>query len=359
MLQKKRVEGLLKHLEDMGLEQVLIRDPMLLWYYTEGSFRISDRASILYISKNNGVKLIHNMVNSLPDLGVEVVAHGDNDNVCEVIASVTDHSKPLGFDAEYPAKWLLPLQEMGAASSLVLAAQALNRQLSYKDENEQQLMRDASVINDRIMAKVRGIIREGMSEMELAKEIRQLFLEEGAEAPWMLVAFGENSAEIHHWPSSERRIRPGDSILIDMGSPFKKYNSDMTRTFFWKSVSDRQRLVYETVLKANTEAEKAIRCGMTCEAVDKIARDIISEAGFGDYFTHRLGHFIGINEHDPGDVNVGNLDTTHPGMCFSIEPGIYLPGEFGVRVEDLVIVQENGAEVLNSDPKQLEILGLE
>jgi Xaa-Pro dipeptidase len=357
MLQKKRVEGLLKHMDDIGLEQVLIRNPILIWYYTEGNYRVNDRASILYISKNNGIKMINNSVVPEQPLGIEFCNHPDGADVCREIAKYTDHTKPLGFDGEYPAKWVLPLKELHAATDLVLADKALNLQLSYKDENEQQLMREASRLNDKVMAKVRTIIKEGMTEMELAMKIRELFLEEKGEAPWMLVAFGENSAEVHHWPSSTRKLQPGDNILIDMGSPWNKYHSDMTRTFFWKSVSDRQRFVYETVLKANKEAEKAVKVGVTCESIDKVARDIITEAGFGEFFTHRLGHYIGLNLHDPGDINVGNTDTTHPGMCFSCEPGIYLPGEFGVRIEDLVICQDYGAEILNHDNKELEILG--
>ncbi len=358
MLQEKRVEGLLKKLADMGLEQVLIRDPKLIWYYTEGNYRVNDRATILYISKNNGVKMINNSVHPDQPLGIPFVDHPDGTDVCAEIAKIVDKTKPLGFDAEYPAKWVLPLKNMGACTDLVLASRALDLQLSYKDEKEQQLMREASKMNDRVMAKVRGLIEEGISERELAGKIRQLFLEEKGEGPWVIVAFGESTSEIHHAPSPDIRLKAGDPILIDMGSPLKNYHSDMTRTFFWKSVTDRQRLVYETVLKANKEAEKAVRCGMPCEDIDKVARDIITEAGFGQYFGHRLGHYIGIYLHDPGDVNVGNKDTTHPGMCFSIEPGIYLPGEFGVRIEDLVIVQEDGAEILNSDNKELEILGI-
>ena len=133
----------------------------------------------------------------------------------------------------------------------------------------------------------------------------------------------------------------------------------MTRTFFWKSVSDRQREIYELVKTANIEAEKATKPGMTCREVDKVARDIISAPGYGEYFTHRLGHYIGIELHDPGDIAFYNSDPVEPTMAFSCEPGIYLPGEFGVRIEDLVIVTEDGIEILNSDNKELEILGLE
>ena len=141
---------------------------------------------------------------------------------------------------------------------------------------------------------------------------------------WCIVAFAEGSADVHHHPGNAR-LKEGDTVLIDMGSPRKGYHSDMTRTFFWKKVSDRQREIYDLVLRANLAGEAAVQPGARCCDVDAAARDLISE----------------------------------PGMAFSCEPGVYLPGEFGVRVEDLVIVKADGtAEILNHDSKELEILGL-
>ena len=175
---------------------------------------------------------------------------------------------------------------------------------------------------------------------------------------WCIVAFAEGSADVHHHPGNAR-LKEGDTILIDMGSPRKGYHSDMTRTFFWKKVSDRQREIYDLVLRANLAGEAAVQPGARCCDVDAAARDLISEPGYGRYFTHRLGHYIGLELHDPGDIIGGNTDPVEPGMAFSCEPGVYLPGEFGVRVEDLVIVKADGtAEILNHDSKELEILGL-
>ena len=302
MINQARIDGLLEQMEAQGLEQMIIRNPLLLDYLLGVRPRGGDRATILYVSKNNGVKLITNYLVTLPELGVEKVLHGDQDNVAEEIAKQTLHDLPLGIDGEYPAKWLIPLRAAGAASDYVLGDRALQLQRARKDEEEKQLLREASAMNDRVMARVRGVFHDGITEKEAQQKISAMFVEEGADMPgWCIVAFGENSANVHHHPG-DRQLKEGDSILIDMGSPRKGYHSDMTRTFFWKSVSDKQRAVYELVKNANLNAERNIRPGQTCREADAFARDLITEAGYGPNFTHRLGHYIGIELHDPGDV---------------------------------------------------------
>ncbi len=359
MLNQKRIEGLMNYMDEIGLSQMVIRNPLLVKYFVGINARGGDRATILYVSRKNGVKLILNELTNYPkELGLEQFFHGDQDNVAEQIAKHTIHDEPLGFDGEYPAKWLLPLREFNAASDYVLGDRALNLQRANKDEGELDLLRKASKMNDSVMAKVRTLFRDGVSEIEVARQISGLFKEAGADnGGWAIVAFGANAANVHHIPG-DARLQPGDAILVDMGAPMGGYHSDMTRTFFWKSVTDRQRQVYELVKNANISAEKAIRPGMKCCEIDAVARDLITAGGFGPNFTHRLGHYIGVDLHDPGDIAWYNPDPAIVNMTFSVEPGIYLPGEFGVRIEDLVIVTENGCEIMNSDNKELEILGL-
>ena len=141
-----------------------------------------------------------------------------------------------------------------------------------------------------------------------------------------------------------------------MGCRVNDYCSDMTRTFFYQSVTEKQREVYEVVKRANLAAQAAMKPGMRFCDIDKVARDIITEAGYGPNFTHRLGHCIGIEVHDAGDVSAANQDVVEEGMIFSCEPGIYLPGEFGVRIEDLMLITRDGAMSLNKDSKELEII---
>ena len=171
-----------------------------------------------------------------------------------------------------------------------------------------------------------------------------------------LVGFGSNAALGHYEPGTAV-LKPGDCILIDIGCVKDGYCSDMTRTFFWKDVTPEHRKVYETVRKANETAESIIRPGKRFCDLDNTARQIITDAGWGPFFTHRLGHSIGLEDHEFGDVSSTNTAVLEPGMTFSIEPGIYLEGDLGVRIEDLALVTENGAEVLNHFSKELQVLG--
>ena len=147
-------------------------------------------------------------------------------------------------------------------------------------------------------------------------------------------------------------------VLFDVGCKYHRYCSDMTRTFFTAEPTERQLLVYETVRHANEAAEAIVRPGVTFAEIDLTARHIIEEAGFGPYFTHRLGHQIGLVDHEPGDVSSTHDEPVREGQIFSIEPGIYIPGEIGVRIEDLLIVTADGCEVLNSYPHDAAVLPL-
>ena len=219
-------------------------------------------------------------------------------------------------------------------------------------------MRRASQLNDMALEQLRPWITAGVSELELAERLTKLYRELGADGTSFdpLVAFGANAASGHHWPD-DTRLQPGDVVLIDAGCIYKGYCSDMTRTYVYQRATDRQRQVYEVVRRANEAAEQAVRPGVPLRELDQIARDIITEAGFGPQFTHRLGHFIGLEDHEFGDVSASAADAAAPGNVFSIEPGVYLAGELGVRIEDLVLVTETGCEILNALPKELEIIG--
>ena len=227
-----------------------------------------------------------------------------------------------------------------------------------KDEEEKETMILASRLNDEAMARFRGLIKEGVTELEVAAGMCAIYKELGTEGPSFgpLVSFGANAAIGHHKPDGTV-LKDGDCVLFDVGCKKNSYCSDMTRTFFYKNASEKGREVYEIVKKANLAAQAAMKPGMKFCEIDKVARDIITEAGYGPYFTHRLGHCIGIEVHDAGDVSSANQDVVQEGMIFSCEPGIYLPGELGVRIEDLMLVTADGAVSLNRDSKEMEIIG--
>lgn len=221
------------------------------------------------------------------------------------------------------------------------------------------IMKHASVINDTVMERVANFIKEGMTEKEVADFIDAEYLKEGASGVSFdtIVCFGPNAADQHHTPSETRTLKAGECVLIDMGCVWKGYCSDMTRTFYCKSVDDEQAAIHDLVRTAVEKAEAVIKPGMRFCDIDAQARDLIDEAGYSEYWRIRLGHFIGQEDHEYGDVSPINKNVAEPGMIFSIEPGIYIEGKYGVRVEDLVLVTEDGHELLNAVDKKYRIVG--
>ncbi|MBE6042120.1 MAG: aminopeptidase P family protein, partial [Clostridiales bacterium] len=263
----------------------------------------------------------------------------------------------LGVDKDIKARFLLPLMEKGAAAGFINSSLAVDTTRGIKDDDEKAKMRRASQINDAAMAEFRALVKEGVTEKEIEEQMLDIYLKLGAEGFSFdpIVSFGANAADPHHSPDGTV-LRKGDVVLFDVGCIADGYCSDMTRTFVFQEASDLDRKVYEIVKKANQSAVEKIKPGVPIHVLDDTARGIITDAGYGEYFTHRLGHFIGLETHEYGDVSAVNETLLKPGMIFSIEPGIYLPGETGVRIEDLVLVTEDGAEVLNHYSRELTVI---
>ena len=219
-------------------------------------------------------------------------------------------------------------------------------------------MREASRINDVVMERAAAYMKEGMTEREVADYIVAQYAAEGCDSTAFLpiVSYGAHAADPHH-EADQTRLRAGDCIVIDMGCRKNRYCSDMTRTFFCKTADPKYAAIHDLVREANELAESLLRPGVPLKDLDKAARDHIAAAGYGEFFTHRLGHFIGQTDHEKGDVSATTPLVAKPGMIFSIEPGVYLPGEFGVRIEDLVLVTETGCEILNHVDKHWKTVG--
>ncbi len=355
---EERIARVIQNMEEKGLEQMLISDPPSIYYLTGKWILPNERLLALYLNKNGNHKLFVNQLFTVDgDIGMEKVWFSDTDPGCEIIARYTDHSKPLGIDKKMAARFLLEFMDLGAGSGFKNASECVDKARRVKDEEEKEKMILASRLNDEAMERFKGLIREGVTELSVASEMNAIYKELGTEGPSFgpLVSFGANAAIGHHKPDNTV-LKPGDCVLFDVGCKKNSYCSDMTRTFFYKSVSDKAREVYEIVKKANLAAQAAMKPGMRFCDIDKAARDIITEAGYGPNFTHRLGHCIGIEVHDAGDVSSINKDVVEEGMIFSCEPGIYLPGELGVRIEDLMLMTKDGAVSLNQVSKELEVM---
>lgn len=352
-----RLQKVLEQMKLRNLPQLIISDHYSIRYLTGVNNDPGERLYALYINESGRTVLFASRLFRVFEGDFETVFYEDTDDMAAIVAGVIDTHDIIGIDKNWPARFLLPLMKKCPKLKPVIGSDCVDYVRSCKDEQERELMRVASRINDSVIEKARDFVREGMTEKQVARFIDEQYLKEGAEGNSFttIVSFGANAADPHHEPD-DTVLKNGECVLIDMGCIKDGYCSDMTRTFFYGSVTDKEKEIYELVRKANEKAESIIRPGIRLCDIDDSARSIISNAGYGKYFTHRLGHFIGMSVHEKPDVSSAYEDPVEPGMIFSIEPGIYLSGDFGVRIEDLVLVTEDGCEVLNHVDKRLQVI---
>ena len=357
MLRKDRAERVM---ERLTCDQLLVSDPLSIYYLCERMIHPGERFLGLLLRRNaEPILYINELFRFDEDLGVEKKYFRDIDDVADLVGKDTDPHSPLGVDKILPARFLLPFMEKGIASSFVNGSLAVDHTRAVKDQSEIELMRESSRINDAAMEQFKGLIHDGVSEKEVAEKVMDIYRSLGAEGLSFpaIVAFGVNAADPHHMPD-DTVVKEGDAVLFDVGCVYHGYCSDMTRTFFYrKGPSAKQEEIYNLVRNACESAEEYVRPGRRLCDIDSIARDIITQGGYGPDFTHRLGHFIGMEDHEYGDVSQGFKDEVCAGNIFSIEPGIYHPSVLGCRIEDLILVTEDGHEVLNHYPRDIEIIG--
>ena len=354
-----RIDAVMANLAARGLSQILVCDPRSIQYLVGAYVEPGERfLGLLLRADQARPTLFLNKLFTAPEgIEADVVAFNDTDDPIALLAEHCDTAAALGCDKNLPARFLIPMVERNVAAGFVLASDAVDDARAIKDDEERTLMRAASATNDAAMARFRELVHEGATEQEIAGKLEDIYRELGAQGHSFtpIVSFGANAADPHHEPDGTV-LKEGDVVLFDVGCRQDEYCADMTRTFFFGEPDEEQRRAYEIVRQANEAGRAAVHPGARFCDIDGAARKVIEDAGYGPYFTHRLGHQIGLDVHEPGDVSSVNEACVQQGMCFSIEPGIYLPGRFGVRIEDLVIVTENGCEVLNAYPRELETL---
>ena len=235
------------------------------------------------------------------------------------------------------------------------ASEALASLRLRKDEFEVDAIRRAVKVAQEALEATISLIKMGVTEKEIASELTLQMLKHGSEfeLPFPpIVSAGPNSANPHASPS-DRKIQGGDLLVVDWGATVDGYISDLTRTFAVGEVEPEFEKISEMVLKANEAGRAAGRPGVPCANVDKAARAVIEQAGYGKYFTHRTGHGIGMDGHEEPYMRGDNMQMLYPGMAYTVEPGIYLPERGGVRIEDNVVVTKDGVEVLSDMPREL------
>ena len=355
-MNQERIQRVVANMKREGLSQIIVSSTASLYYLTGLWIDPHERMIALYLEDTGKALLFGNEIFGIePMEDFPLYIHKDADNPVKDLAKYIQPGK-LGIDKFWSSKFLIGLMELRPDMTPVLGSAPVDRARMLKDAREAEALRRASAFNAEVVEAIIAQVKEGAVESKLEEEVNRLYLERGADQSGRQAAmFGPNCADPHH-ASDGTVIKPGDSVIFDIFTPFDRYWCDMTRTVFYKEVSDKQREVYELVKKANLAAIAKIKPGVFLADIDKEARDIITEGGYGPYFTHRLGHGIGLECHEPPDVGEASLFPLEPGMVFSVEPGIYLPGEFGVRIEDLVLVTEDGCEVLNKYSKELRVV---
>ena len=270
------------------------------------------------------------------------------DDAARGIAKMAFEGADLKYASFEQLQELLPGRELSSAVGIVEGLRL------RKDEEEVRQIRAAVELGDRVFGEICELAKPGMTEIEIAAEIDCRMRRAGAQAPAFdtIVASGPRSSVPHAKPT-RRRVSAGDFVVLDLGAYIDGYASDLTRTLVVGSPSAEQQQIYATVQRAQREALEVVRSGITAAEADSTARALIDMEGYGDRFGHGLGHGVGLEVHEGPKLSQESKDTLETGMVVTIEPGIYIPGWGGVRIEDMVVITDDGCEVLTRAPKDL------
>jgi Xaa-Pro aminopeptidase len=277
------------------------------------------------------------------------------------IALVAGHLAACGVGRERLAvqdrlwsAFTLGLQAAMPGSSWVAGSEVMRRLRMVKSPDEVQALREVGAAIDAVHAQVPGLLRAGRTEAEVGRDIAELILVDHDEINFIIVASGPNGASPHH-ETGARVLAPGDAVVVDIGGTRSGYCSDMTRDYVIGTLPYGYEALHGVLEEAQEAAVNAVRPGVTAASIDAAARDVITDAGYGERFVHRTGHGIGIEEHEEPYIVAGNQELLSPGMAFSVEPGIYVPDRYGARIEDIVVVTDEGVEQLNLRPREVVV----
>jgi Xaa-Pro aminopeptidase len=294
---------------------------------------------------------------------VKIVTHGETDDAFSMAADLVRDALDgpascVGLADRMWAEQVLRLRALMGDAEQVLAGRVLRDLRLRKTPDEIDGLRRAAAAIDVVHSRMGEWLRPGRTEDEVGRDIAQAITDAGhVTVNFVIVASGPNAASPHHHTSA-RVIEPGDPVVVDIGGTMADgYCSDCTRTYLAAGKPDEEfARYYAVLLDAQKRSCDSVRPGVTAQSVDAAARDVIAAAGYGDNFVHRTGHGIGLEEHEEPYIVAGNDTVLEPGMCFSIEPGIYLPGRHGARIEDIVVVTDDGVERLDTIDRDLVVL---
>lgn len=351
--------------EEMNTDIAIITDPMNVFYFTGMFSDPHERLLALIVKKDGTTSLVYPALDDEAVKGSakvdEFLPHRDGEDAFKEVFKVLDGATTVAVEGDHFTfnryKRLLEIVEDKNITSI---QDVVNKLRGIKDEDDKQKLQEAVDITEKTLHTLFDMEIEGMTEQQVSDHLVDTFKSLGAVAPSFgpIVLAGKNAAK-PHGDTGNTVIKKGDFLLIDFGIVTKdNYVSDMTRTFIIGEPNKEQKAIYESVLKANLAGIEAAKVGTKFSEIDKAARDSIEADGFGEFFTHRVGHGLGHDLHESPSVDSNNHDIIDTGNVITIEPGIYKAGVAGVRIEDALYVEDSGAYVFNKFPKNLDDMKL-
>ena len=364
-----RLNNLTASMRTSKLDAVILNPGPTLTYLTGVHFHLMERPVVLFVAPGQDPVLV------LPELElpkmelfpykVQAVAYGENPSEWE--NAFRKAAQALGLDGkrigvEPRQLRLLEFSHVKAGapeSEFPDASNVLSMLRLKKDKAEVDSMRRAVKIAQDALEATIPFIKIGMTERELSSELVMQLLKNGSDSEFPfapIVSAGPNSANPHASPT-ERKLQAGDLLVVDWGAAYEGYISDLTRTFSVGEVEDEYQSIHKIVQESNAAGRAAGKPGVPCADVDIAAREVIEKSGYGKYFTHRTGHGIGMEGHEDPYMRGDNMQLLEPGMAYTVEPGIYLTGRNGVRIEDNIVITETGADCLSDMPREIRVVG--
>jgi Xaa-Pro dipeptidase len=357
---QRRLAALIDAMQRHGVELTVLAPGVNMFYFSGFYEEPSERPLLCFLPAKDEPfffvpELYYEHVSSSSWIQ-KVISWKDWENASEKISHlISAFSKgKIAFDGTTRFDWALPLLGPATLSRFVVADEIIKPLREIKSEDEINLIRSAGELACKAFDKCISELKPGMTEKEFATILEGTMAKIGGSSPAFrsIVASGAHSS-MPHYRAGNTAIKRGQPLVVDFGVNYNLYNSDMTRTVFVGEPTDEFKEVYSAVAEAQEQGFNSVKQGLEARTVDSIVRGRLSLRGFDKYFIHRTGHGIGLEVHENPYINSSNMEVLLPKMCFSIEPGVYLQKRFGVRIEDIVVVGKNGAEVLTPYPREL------
>jgi Xaa-Pro aminopeptidase len=352
---------------DQDIDALLVTPGPDLFYLTGYNAVALERLTCLVVAADRDPFIVVPMLersstlaSPIGELDIDIVSWTETENPYDLVnAMLGNLDETIGRVALDDRMWAAKVLALRSAMPHVeqVPGNSVMREMRIRKSNyEIAALQRAGAAIDSVHAQVSDLLRVGRTEAEIGKDLNTLIQADHERADFIIVGSGPNSSSPHA-ETSQRVLHPGDIVVVDIGGTTGEgYCSDSTRTYAMGEPDPEFVAAYEVLQRAQATAVAAVRPGVTCEALDAVARDILTDAGLGDLFVHRTGHGIGLESHEDPYLVEGNSMRLAPGMAFSIEPGFYVDRKWGARIEDIVVCSDNGAIVCNNRPRELAIV---